>query len=931
MSPDPRTTTAARLYRAALRLLPSWLPRELGEDMAELFARRERETAARSRLRLPALWARELLSVLRLALVARWRGRDLLALGASDSAGRRSASTRTPLSPSGELAFMDTLGLDLRYAFRTLAKSPGFTIVALLTIGIGIGVNTALFGVVNAVLLRSLPFEEPERLVEIMTTDDDPPGPDSHSAMSLPDVRDYDAAAETLTGVAAHSIFITGLADGNASRMIMGEIVTGNYFEVLGAPILAGRPLAPDDDRVAGGHPVAVISHDFWRAHFNGDPDAIGQTVTLAGIPYEVVGIAGPTFTGAFAGVSTRLWIPTMMAEQVEPAGTNDVTASPGDNRMERRGHRWLSVKARLADGVGMAQARAELEAIGAAIAQRYPDINGERRPVLLEPGSLRIHPSIDSAFASVVGFLFGIVGLVLVVACANVANMLLARASGRGREVAIRAALGAGRRRLIRQMVTESVLLGLGGGLLGLALGAWVAALLTAVPLPIPFELPLDFGFDYRVFGFALGVALLTGLVFGVAPALRATRADLVPALRGTGRGSTGPGQSWLQSGLLVAQVTVSLTLLVGAALFLMTARAAGQVDLGLDADRIVVLDAPLEMAGYEDAEAIDFYPRARERLAALPGVDSVSFATGLPLNFNLHSGTVFPEGVEPREGGRGYIIPRTIVGPAYFDTVGATVIRGRAFDARDNRDGRPVTIVNEAFVRRFWPGESPIGKLVRANGRDWEVVGVLRDHKVTSPVDPATPYIHFPWRQRPSPFVSLLVRTSGPAEGRVAEMQRAMLDMEPNIVFMMADTFASMAGSLTLPLRVAAMLLVVFAGVAGLLAAIGLYGVVAQAVARRTREVGIRKALGAGSGSVIRLVVRQSTGVALTGVVAGLVLAYLAASAFSGFLYGVTPTSPLPYAAGLLVLLLILAIAHLVPARRASRVDPMVALRQD
>ncbi len=825
---------------------------------------------------------------------------------------------------------METILQDLRYSVRALRNSPMFTIVALATLGVGIGVNTALFGIVNTVLLRPLPVANPERVLEIMTTDDDPPGPQSRTAMSLPDLRDYNAQTQALSGIAGHSLFFAALSDGSSSKMVLGEIVTGNYFSVLGARVAVGRPLTPEGDLVRDGHAVMVISHNLWRSRFNSDPAAVGQTLALNGTTYEIVGVAAPEFTGAFASVATPLWIPTMMAEQVEPAGTNDVSPSPGDTRLERRGHRWLSVKARLRDEISVERATAEMEAIGLALAEAHPDVNQGRRPVLLEPGSLRIHPGLDAAFSSVVGFLFGIVGLLLLVTCANVANMLLARATTRGREVAIRAALGADRRRLVRQMITESLLLGLGGGAVGMAIGVWLTGLLARTTLPVPVELPIEFAFDWRVFAFAAGVSVVTGLIFGVAPAMRATRADLVSALRGTG--AVAAGGSRIQSGLLVAQIAISFVLLVSAAFFVSTARAAHDVDLGVDADRVVVLGFALEMNGYTDEEAVDFFPRALLRFAEMPGVESATYSTGLPLNTNIHYTAVVPEGVEPRPGSRGYSIARSLVGPDYFRTVGLEQVRGRLFDERDNRDGRLTTIVNEAFVARFWPGEDAVGKTVSsAAGREWVVVGVVRDHKVSSVAGPSEPYIYYSWAQSPSPFANVLVRTSGPAADRVADVQQQMLAIEPELVFMQAETFVDMARVLLLPLRLAAALLIAFASVGGLLATIGLYGAVAQAVGRRTRELGIRKALGAGRARVIQQVASGSVTIVAVALTLGLAAAYAGARTFSRFLFGVTPESPAPYIAGLLALLAVLAISHWFPARRAARIDPMTALRQD
>ncbi|HEY2434054.1 MAG TPA: ABC transporter permease [Vicinamibacterales bacterium] len=816
---------------------------------------------------------------------------------------------------------------DVRYALKWLLRSPGFSAVAILSLGIGIGFNSALFSIVDALLFRPLPVVHPERLVDVYTKAADG---DTYSTNSYPDFLDFQTKSTVFSGLVGYSPSIAAVKAGDRSRMALGEVVSGNYFQVLGVNAAIGRTLLPEDDR-RGAPRAAVLSYVSWRRDFGSDPGVTGRTLLIHGQPYSIVGVAPAAFTGMVPMLQPEVWTAIGWVEDVEPAGIQDVVPSPsGTTRLDRRGQRWLFAKGRLKDGETGARAQAEMSLLMKQLAAEYPKTN-QQRPVVTAM-NVRIHPQADQALRPIAAGLMVAIALVLVVACANVANMLLARASGRRREIGIRLAIGASRRRLMRQLLTESVVLGGLGAIVGVTLAAVAIQVIAALPLPIPIPVAVSLHIDARVLTFTIAIAAAAGLLAGLAPAARATRADLVSDLKGDAMVQR-VGRRWtLRDGLVVLQTAVTLVLLVTAGLLTHSILRAQRVDLGFRANGLAVLGTELGLIGYDETKATALMRRAAERTATLPGVQSVSRVVRQPLAINYNRNTVtFPgQGIVDE---RGVSIDATWVDEHYFDTMSIPLLRGRTFNNGDTPRSAKVAIVNEAFVRRYWPGTDGLGHHFHTpsnGGTDYVVVGVSATYKVDTVGEAPTPYIQYALSQQPSTGEVLLARTGGDPAALLAAMRREILVLEPNTVFLDSQTMDGQVSAALLPARIAAQTIVLVGVIATLLAAIGLYGVVAYAVGRRTREIGIRMALGAAPGGVLAMVMRQGLALAAAGIVAGLLLAFVAARAIAAALYGVGAGDPLAWSIAVAVLLASAALANYVPARRAARVDPSIALRQ-
>ena len=820
---------------------------------------------------------------------------------------------------------LTTVRADVLYALRWLGRSPGFTAVAILSLAIGIGFNTVLFSVVDALLLRPLPVSAPDRLVDVYTQGEDG---DRYATSSYPDYVDFRDRNAVFSGLIGYSPSIVAVKTGDRSRMALGEVVTGNYFQVLGVGAAVGRTLAPEDDR-PGAPRAVMISHRAWQREFARDPGVIGRTLLIHGQPYAIVGVAPDAFKGMVPMLQPELWTAVAHVEDVEPAGIQDVVPSPGDLRIERRGQRWMFLKGRLKDGETRERAEANLRVIMAQLAAAFPRSN-ERRPIATA-ANVRIHPEADRVLRAVAAGLMTAIGLVLVVACANVANMLLARAAGRRKEVGIRLAIGASRGRLIAQLLTESLVLAALGAAAGITLAALALRGIAALPLPVPVPVALDLHLDARVLLFTAAVAAAAGIIAGLAPALRATRVDLASDLKGDAI-VVSAGRRWtLRDGLVIVQTAVTLVLLVAAGLLTRSILHAQRVDLGFRTEGVAALGVELGLIGYDEPKATRLLERAAERIAAGPGVLSVSRAVRQPLAINYNRNTIFfPERATP--GDRGNTVSATWVDEQYLPTLGVPLLRGRNFTASDAGSSAKVALVNEAFVRRYWPGSDGLGRRFRTRsleGPEFEVVGVVADYKVETVGEAATPYIHYAIRQRESTGSVLLARTASDASALLAAMRREVLALEPNAVFLDNQTMEAQVDATLLPARIAAQTIALVGLVATVLAAIGLYGVVAYAVGRRTREIGIRMALGAAPERVLGMVMRQGLTMAAAGVLAGLALSWIAARAIASGLYGVGAADPAAWLTAVTVLLASAALANYLPARRASRVDPSIALR--
>ena len=830
---------------------------------------------------------------------------------------------------------LDVLGRDLTSALRLMRKHPALSAIAAVSLAVGIGLNTALFALVDATLFRRLPVDRPEQLVDVYASAVD--GFAWHGS-SYPDYVDLRDGARALAGLVGFAPAMAAVGTGDESRAMSVELVTGDYFQVLGVPAALGRALSPDDDR-PGAVPVVVISAAFWSAGFDADPDAVGRTLRIGARPYTIVGVAPAPFGGMNAPVLTpALWIPVAWVDDVQPVVLESSRRSPGATRLERRGVRWMFVKGRLREGETAAGAAADLNGVMLGLEAAYPGSNEGFRVTVVPTGDVATHPMIEGRLRAGAVSLLVLMGLVLLIVCANVAGLLLERASGRRREMGLRLALGATRGRLVRQLLAESMVLSLLGAAGGVALAWGLLEGLGAIRAPLLVPVALDLSLNGRVLGLSIAVALGAGAAAGLMPAWTGTRSSVLGVLAGGAPTWSIGGRRWSpRHALVTIQIAVSLVLLVMAGLLARNLAAASRADPGFSPEAVAAVTVGLGLVGYDGDEAARFLERAQERVRALPGVQAVARASRGPLSVNFTRVGVGPaEWTEP-EATTVPLVPveMAVVGAGYFDALGVPVLAGRPFDdAVDAADSPPVAIVNEAFARRFWPDGGAVGRRIRTGmgASTMEIVGVVRDYRVRSLQEPPTPYVHFAASQRPGFMVSatvLLARTRGDADALAATMQRELRRIDPDVVFWQGLTLRDNVATQLLPVRLLSAMLGTAGMVAVWLAALGLYGVIAHAVVRRTREIGIRMALGATPRDVLGLVVRQGAFSVAVGVAVGAALAFAAARATAGVLFGVDAADPLAWGGAVLTLAAVGGLAHAVPARRAVRVAPAAALR--
>jgi predicted permease len=822
---------------------------------------------------------------------------------------------------------------DVLYALRWLGRSPGFAAVAILSIGLGVGVNTAMFSLVDTLLFRPLPVRDPGSLVDVFSSSADG---DEYATSSYPDFLDMRAQNTVFEEMTAYSPMFAPLALGERSRLVMGQIVTGNHFAMLGVQPEIGRFFTPADDAPEAER-VAVLSHRMWLAEFGGSPAALGQTVTLRGLRFTIIGVARPAFQGVVPLLTPELWVPMAQAEEIDPVGvTSVVPGSPAGSRLERRGMRWLFAKGRLEPGMTAAAAQANIALIGQQLAAAHPQSNqGIRMAAIASTDVRMLVPQAGGVLTIGAAGVMAVVGLVLLIACANVAGMLLARAAARRREISVRLAIGASRGRLIRQLLVEGAVLGLLGATAAVGCAWAMIRVLTSIELPLPVQLVLDIGLDWRVLAFAVVVAAATGLLASLLPALRVSAPSLVSDLRGEApMGRLGRRRVALRDALVIAQVAFTAVLLVVAGLLLRSLTESQRADVGFRPERLALMSFDTDMVRYEPEQGVRFWDQALERVRTMPGVVSAATASpSVPFEFNFNNQELLVDSRTYAEGQRGEVIENTAISAGYLDTLGLRLIEGRDLTAADRQDSPLVALVNDTMARRFWNGQSAVGRtftLARTT-RTYRIVGVVSNHKVHGVLEQSAPYVYFASAQRPVRYNYLLARTSGDANELLGRMRRELLAMEPGLVFMGNGTMEDNLTMSLLPARVGAWLAAGFGALGTLLAAIGLYGVIAFSVARRTREIGVRMALGAQPAGVLGLVMRQGFGLAGVGLVIGGVLAAAASSALAGLLYGITPFDPLAWALAIATLLAAAALANLVPARRAMRVDPMTALRTE
>jgi len=807
---------------------------------------------------------------------------------------------------------MESLRRDLRHAARSLLRSRALTATAVLTLGLALGANTALFSLVNAILLRPLPgIADAERLVNVHRTAADGT---TLLGFSHPDYRDLSERGGRFAQLAAFNGRGASLGAGGAPEVVGTQLVSGNYFDVLGVRPLRGRLLNEADDRAPGASPAAVVSHSLWQRRLGADPDIVGRTIRLNGFPFTVVGVAPEGFQGHFVGFPFDVYVPLAMSAQAAPG--EDLTARDAE---------WLELVGRLAPGVSRPQAQAGLAGIMAGLAREHPlTLRGVSVDVR------RMTGIDDSLRGGVIAFLavLQVVGLlVLLIACVNLAGLLLARAAGRARELAVRMALGAGQAALARQSMAETLGLFVLGGAVGVAVAFWTTDLLHAFqPAAFPMPLRFDLRLDVRVLAFAIAATVITGLSCGLVPALQAARADPLPALKDSRLAGT--PRLRLRSLLVAGQVALTTLLLVGAGLFLRTLQTARAIDPGFDPEGVHTARLDLTLRAGNELDARAFYDQLIGALAAEPGVRSASLASSLPLR-NLAPPTAAIRADGPVSGSEpGLTAALNAVTPGYFETLRIPLVAGRAFFPADNPRGRPVAVVNEELARRLWPGRSPIGERLWQGAGQREVVGVARDVKVRSLVEDSQPQVYVPLAQSHQPRARLLVRGEGDLAGAV---RRQVAALAPDLPVMESMPLREAVAFALFPQRMAASIAGAL-GVLGLaLAATGLYGVVAYSVSLRTREMGVRAALGARRSDLMALVLGRGLRLALAGVAAGAALAAVLTRAGRGLLHGVSPTDAPTFLAVALLMTAVAALASYLPARRAARVDPMTALRSE
>jgi predicted permease len=817
---------------------------------------------------------------------------------------------------------------DIRYGIRQLLKHPGFTLVAVLTLALGIGANTAIFSVVNAVLLKPLPFPAPEELVAIGSVDlSETASPPILYSLGFPDFADLREQNRSFSSMAVYRDRAVALVDEKGAQSVRGEKVSGEFFDVLGVKPILGRGFTRADEQAGGGPGglKVVLSYGFWQSHFNRADDVIGRVLMLDGRPNTVIGVMPEGFQ--FPIQTDPLELYTTVAEDAStPDGSTPKT--------QQRGDHWVQGIARVKTGVPLAQANAELRTIAAALEKKYPETNTK-----FSAGSQPLRDEMVGDVRTALYVLFGAVACLLLIANANVANLMLARASVRGKEIALRAALGASRGRIIRQLLTESVLLAGLGGLLGLIIAQWgTEALVAAVPQNIPRVSTIQL--DGTVLGFTLLLSLGTGIIFGLVPAWQASHVDLNTALKSGSRGAGGvEGKHRARNALVMTEVALALILLICASLLIQTFARLGRVDTGMRTERLFTARIGLPVAAYPKPEnIIAFFDQLMPRLRAIPGVESVTVAWPLPLSGSNNVSTFdieehpMPEGQQPDS-------PMRIVGSDFFKTMGIPVRQGRGFEETDQFKSLPVVIVNEQFVQKFFPGQNVVGKHIKPSWAIGDekplmrtIVGVVGNVKHRTLNMQFTPEVYLSSSQIPMDSMSIVARTSvsNPA-GITSAVRSELAAIDRNIPLVRVRVFDEYLSRALARPRFNALLLSIFAGTALLLTAIGIYGVMAYSVSQRTSEIGIRIALGAAKGSIFRLVVGQAMGIVAISLAVGLVGALAATRLLNSLLFGIGASDPITFIAIVLLVSVVAFVAAWLPARRATRVDPIIALRAE
>jgi predicted permease len=818
---------------------------------------------------------------------------------------------------------------DLRHGARVLLKSPSFSVVAVLSLALGIGANTTIFTVVNAVLLHPLPVEDISQLVEVDTIDSKTHvglARATKLGLSFRNFQDYQQQNEVFTGITCFVAVPLTWSGGAEPRQVTGQLVSANYFDVLGLRPAIGRFFLSDEDTRLSGNNVAVISYSLWANKLGSDKDAVGKTLTLNAMPYTVIGVAPKGFKGTFTFASAeQIWIPTSMYPQV-------LTGFGKEFFNDRRFLNALAV-GRLKPEMGLRQAEASLKTIASKLEKDFPKENAGRSIALTPLTEAAVGVNLHDQIALAGTMMMTVVGLVLLIACANLANLLLARAARREREMGLRAALGASRPRLIRQMLTECILLALFGGAAGLAIAYVGRTVLWSFRPPFIQQNDIDLSFDLRVLVFTLGVSIFTGLLFGLAPAFRASIPDLAETLKLGGRGgSAGWGRNKLRGLLVVSEIALSLVALIGAGLFIRSMRDAQKMDPGFESKNLFMLAFDLGALHYDEGRGQQFLRSAIERANSTPGAKAAAVASNFPLGGGF-ARTVFPEGEDESTGYRGTLTQLDDVSVGYFDALRIPLLRGRRFTDADRKETARVAIINEAMAKKFWPSQEAIGKRFHFFGDIGllDVVGIARNSVVNAIGEVPPPLVYLPVTQDYAPAATIQVQTTGKPEAVIAGVRAQMQSLEPNLAITNVQTIGQIIDQGLWAPEMGAALLALFGGLGLVLAAVGVYGVLAYSVTQQTREIGIRMAMGAERSHVLGLVVGQGLKLTAAGLVLGVLVALALTRQLSSLLFGVSAYDPWAYGSVVLILVFVALLACYIPARRATRVDPLVALRYE
>ncbi|NKB88381.1 MAG: FtsX-like permease family protein [Acidobacteria bacterium] len=898
------------LYRWALVAYPRAFRREFGEAMLDLYAAqadRARRLGAVAQVRFLRFTLVDLVRNAVAERTRRWRRHPLT-----------DRPQLPPESPRDPRESMNNLLREVRHAARRLMKAPAFTVTAVLIVALGIGANTAIFSFVDGVVLRPQPYADADRIVNVYQDSDD----GEPNSNSFPAFRDIKATTSVFSDAVGVMPFGVTLLEEDGARPLATEWVTSNYFQMLGLRPFVGRDFTPAD-QVDGGEPVAIVAYGSWQTLFGADPDIVGRRINIDGTQVTVVGVAPRDYGGILPGFRAEIWMGL--------AGLRPIFGDYVANTRDNRGDHWFQVKARLQPDVTPEQSQAAMTALADRLATEFPEFNQGRRMTVFAPDQVRLHPSFDSQLVPMSVGLMGIVGLVLLIACSNLANLLLLRSAARSKDISVRMALGASRGQVFTHVLSESVLLSLTGGAVGLLLARWAIGAFTAAELPLGLPAAPDLRVDPRMMLFSAGLALATGVIFGLIPAWRLSRSDVVSSIRENVTPiALGRGRFTLRNALVVGQVALSFVLLVVAGLFVRSLGAASNADLGVDTSRIAAIAADLGHAGYDTESAGPAWEQLRQRIEASPAVESAALTLALPAGGG-GSSTLIVDGYVDPDGTEAVEVDRSVVGPGYFRTLGIPLLHGRAFTT-DDEIGR-TAVISESMARAYFGDVDAVGGRFRGQGSDenaWtDVGGVVGDVRTSSATEPAGPVFYYTTGTGFGTQAYIVARTTADPEGVLLSMRDELRAIEASVPILRLTTMEGFVAESLQMERFTARLLSGF-GILGLtLAALGMYAVVGFAVQRRTAELGIRMALGAARGQVIRMVIREVMTLIVIALGLGLLGAMLITPGISSVLFGVSPTDPVTLMATSLLLAATAALATWLPARRAAGVSPVQALR--